>query len=155
MSITQVRDFARTNRREAKRFVKFAIVGAAGSITDFTILNVMIQIFHTPLSVAKFCSFSAAVVQNFFLNRHWTFPESRDRAAHRQLAKFAIVSVIGLVINLAVFLTIHHALEAFWIQWLGPEVGFNISYNFANLFATGVVLFWNFSANRLWTYRGI
>jgi putative flippase GtrA len=30
-----------------------------------------------------------------------------------------------------------------------------ISYNFAKAFAIGVVLFWNFTANRLWTYRGL
>ena len=89
------------------------------------------------------------------LGRRFAGARLGDRAAHRQLAKFAIVSVIGLVINLVVFLSIHHALEAYWMQWLGPEVGFNVSYNFANLFATGVVLFWNFSANRLWTYRGL
>lgn len=154
-SIAQVRQFARTNRREVKRFAKFAIVGAAGSVTDFAILNVMIQALHSPLYLAKFCSFTVAVIQNFLLNRHWTFPESRDRAASHQLAKFTIVSIIGLVINLVVFLTVHHALEAMWMQLLGPDVGFSVSYNFANLFATGVVLFWNFSANRLWTYRGL
>ena len=85
----------------------------------------------------------------------WTFPESRKRNARGQLAQFAIVSVIGLGINQIVFLTVHHALEAFWIDFFGPDVGFVVSYNFAKLFAIGVVLFWNFTANRLWTYRGL
>ena len=38
---------------------------------------------------------------------------------------------------------------------LGPETGFVFSYNFAKALAIGMVLFWNFSANRLWTYRGL
>jgi putative flippase GtrA len=95
-------------------------------------------------------------VQNFILNRRWTFPESRERHASGQLAQFAIVSIIGLAINQFVFLTVHHLLESFWIVLMGQEdLGFLISYNFAKLFAIGVVLFWNFTANRLWTYRGL
>ena len=30
-----------------------------------------------------------------------------------------------------------------------------LSYNLAKACAIGVVLFWNFGINRIWTYRGI
>ena len=30
-----------------------------------------------------------------------------------------------------------------------------MSYNLAKAFAIGVVLFWNFGVNRIWTYKGI
>jgi putative flippase GtrA len=146
---------ARTNRKEVKRFLKFAIVGAAGSITDFTVLNVLIQLAGASLFVANTCSFIIAVMQNFMLNRRWTFPESRERHASGQLAQFAIVSMIGLGINQLVFLTLHHVWDAPLIEQFGPRLGFAIAYNLAKLFAIGVVLFWNFSANRLWTYRGL
>lgn len=150
-----MRNLAETNRKEVKRFAKFATVGAAGSVTDFTVLNIMIQVFGFPLAVANMISFSAAVIQNFTLNRLWTFPESKQRDARQQLAQFAVVSIIGLGINTLVVLAVHHALEALWMSLLGPGVGFVVSYNFAKAFAIGVVLFWNFSINRLWTYRGL
>jgi putative flippase GtrA len=150
-----VLDFARTNRKEVKRFAKFAIVGAAGSLTDFVVLNILVQWYGAPLFVANTFSFSAAVAQNFLLNRRWTFPESRGRHASGQLVQFAVVSIIGLGINQLVFLTLHHLWDQMWIAAYGPETGFLISYNLAKLFAIGVVLFWNFSANRLWTYRGL
>lgn len=153
--MTSVRQFARTNRKEVKRFVKFAIVGAAGSITDFTVLNLLVQFAGAPLALANTVSFIAAVMQNFSLNRRWTFPESRERHASGQLAQFVIVSIIGLGLNQLVFLTLHHFWEAYWIGAYGPNTGFTISYNIAKLFAIGVVLFWNFTANRLWTYRGL
>ena len=155
MTIAKVRHLARSNKKEVKRFAKFAIVGAAGSITDFTILNVLVQFFGAALVVANTFSFTAAVIQNFSLNRLWTFPESQSRRAGGQLLQFVGVSVIGLGINQLVFLTIHHLLEALWIANFGADLGFLISYNFAKLFAIGVVLFWNFTANRLWTYRGL
>ncbi|MEX1019464.1 MAG: GtrA family protein [Litorilinea sp.] len=144
-----------TNRKEVKRFIKFAIVGGAGSVTDFTVLNVLVQLFGFSLFTANAISFIAAVVQNFNFNRRWTFPESRERQASGQLVQFAIVSLVGLGLNQLVFLSIHHALEAYWIAEFGVAVGFTVSYNFAKLFAIGCVLFWNFTVNRLWTYRGL
>jgi putative flippase GtrA len=147
---------ATEHRKEFKRFAKFATVGALGSITDFLILNLLVQLAGAPLFVANACSFTAAVMQNFTLNRLWTFPESRERKAGNQLAQFAIVSMVGLAINQVVFLTIQHLTESFWIEQVGSaDLGFTLSYNFAKLFAIGVVLFWNFFANRMWTYRGL
>lgn len=153
--MTSVRQFARSNRKEVKRFVKFAIVGAAGSITDFSVLNLLVQLMGAPLVIANTVSFTAAVIQNFLLNRRWTFPESQERQASGQLAQFVIVSVIGLGLNQLVFLTLHHFWDTYWINWYGADIGFIVSYNIAKLFAIGVVLFWNFTANRLWTYRGL
>lgn len=150
-----MRQLAETNRKELKRFAKFAIVGAAGSVTDFTVLNVMIQVFGVSILLANTLSFTFAVVQNFFLNRIWTFPESRNRDARRQMLQFLVVSMVGLSINLIVVMLVHHALNDMWMSWFGPDMGYTISYNFAKAFAIGVVLFWNFTANRLWTYRGL
>ncbi len=156
VGITQARAMAQENRKEIKRFAKFATVGALGSVTDFGVLNLLVQVFGLSLGVANLFSFTAAVIQNFFLNRRWTFPESRERKAGGQLFQFAIVSIVGLLINQAVFLGVHNLLEPYWLQWLGSaELAFTVSYNFAKLFAIGVVLFWNFFANRLWTYRGL
>src|SRR5262245_23569122 len=146
---------ARSNRKELKRFAKFAIVGAAGSVTDFAVLNILVQFAGFPLAVANTCSFITAVMQNFYLNRYWTFPESRERRARLQLMQFALVSVVGYGLNQLVFLTLNHVWQFYWIDKFGYHAGFTLSYNLAKLFAIGVVLFWNFTANRLWTYRGL
>ncbi len=155
MTISQALTYARGNR-EVRRFAKFAVVGAAGSITDFTVLNVLVQLFGFMPVVANIFSFAAAVMQNFALNRRWTFPESKQRQASRQLIQFALISLIGLGINTVILATVDHLLIDFWTHLVGHEhLGFTISYNFAKLFAIGVVLFWNFAGNRLWTYRGL
>ena len=155
MTISQALTYDRGNR-EVRRFAKFAVVGAAGSITDFTVLNVLVQLFGFMPVVANIFSFAAAVMQNFALNRRWTFPESKQRQASRQLIQFALISLIGLGINTVILATVDHLLIDFWTHLVGHEhLGFTISYNFAKLFAIGVVLFWNFAGNRLWTYRGL
>jgi putative flippase GtrA len=143
-------------RKETKRFLKFAIVGVLGAVIDFAILNVLVLLAGFLPVVANGISFSAAVVQNFLLNRWWTFPESQLHNTRRQMAKFTLVSVAGLGINTIVFQFVDLSMRAYWIEWLSdPDLGATISYNFAKLFSIGVVLFWNFSANRLWTYKGL
>jgi putative flippase GtrA len=143
-------------RKETKRFLKFAIVGALGALIDFAILNVLVLLAGFLPVVANGISFSAAVAQNFLLNRWWTFPESQLHNTRRQMAKFTLVSVAGLGINTIVFQFVDLSMRAYWIEWLSdPDLGATISYNFAKLFSIGVVLFWNFSANRLWTYKGL
>ncbi|MCB0084215.1 MAG: GtrA family protein [Caldilineaceae bacterium] len=156
MLITQVRAMAHSQPKEVKRFVKFATVGALGAVTDFAVLNLLIQLAGFHLALANVFSFSAAVAQNFMLNRRWTFPESRTRNAGGQLLQFLVVSLVGLGINTFLVVTIHHLLEDYWIHLVGQEaLGYTVSYNFAKALAIGIVLFWNFLANRLWTYRGL
>jgi len=145
-----------SRRKETKRFAKFAIVGALGSVTDFTILNLLILFAGFPSSLANGTGFCAAVLQNFILNRWWTYPESRIHNTRQQMAKFALVSLVGLGINQFVFGFSDELLRPYWVDWLSSaELGFTLSYNSAKLFAIGVVLFWNFSANRLWTFKGL
>ncbi len=156
MNLSQVLPLDGKKRREAKRFAKFATVGALGSVTDFSVLNALIQFLGLTPVVANAFSFTAAVIQNFFLNRYWTFPESRQRDVRRQLGQFAVVSIFGLAINTVVFYFVDLWLHPFWANLItDSHLAFTASYNFAKLFAIGVVLFWNFGVNRLWTYRGL
>ena len=142
------------NRREVKRFVKFAMVGTAGMVTHMTLFNILMLGLHVDPRLANAIGFSTAVVQNFLLNRRWTFPESRSRGAGAQLGQFVIVSLVGLVINSAVFWAVSHLLEPFWSSLIAdPTIAHAINNNFALASAIGVVLFWNFTVNRLWTFR--
>jgi putative flippase GtrA len=149
--------------RELERFLKFAVVGTVGAGVDFTVLNLFKLWFEAigmgvgwstlpsheiQLVAAATISFSAAVLSNFTWNRLWTFPESRERPLGSQLAQFAVVNIMGLVINNVLLVTT----DRYVFQHL---VSARLSYNLAKAFAIAVVLFWNFGINRVWTYRGI
>ena len=135
------------NRKELVRFVKFGIVGAIGAVIDFAILNLMHGYFGWPLLWANTLSVSVAIVSNFTWNRLWTFPESRSRRKREQLPQFALINFIGLGINNIIVV----GLTAVFAHFI-PNPW---NYNLAKAIAIGVVLFWNFGANRLWTYRGL
>jgi len=135
------------NRREFERFVKFAVVGAIGAVIDFGVLNLMHGVFGWPLLWANTFSVSIAIVSNFTWNRLWTFPESRSRRKREQLPQFALINLIGLGINNLIVV----GLTAVFTNFI-PDPW---DYNLAKAIAIGVVLFWNFGVNRLWTYRGL
>lgn len=131
---------------EAKRFLKFAIVGTSGAVVDFGLLNLGILVFGLPKALANTISFSAAVVNNFLWNRLWTFPETRSSPFLSQFWKFALVSIAGYFLNQTIFLGLDHLL----LYRLGT-----LGYNLSKAVATLVVLFWNFGVNRIWTYREV
>jgi putative flippase GtrA len=145
--LSRIISLAQANTKEFVRFVKFGAVGTVGAVIDVGLLNLMVLVFNWSLLAANTLSFSCAVLSNFIWNRLWTFPESRDRSFHSQLTQFAVVSVVGLAINNAVLLLARSVLRHY--------IPAPFDYNLAKAIAIGVVLFWNFGANRIWTYRGL
>lgn len=145
-AVARMRALVSDHRGEVVRFVKFGIVGAIGAVVDFGVLNLGIQVFGLAKWLANTFSFSAAVLSNFTWNRLWTFPESRERALGRQLGQFLLVNLIGYGINQVIFLSLDAYVFSSWGTW---------GYNLSKAIAIGVVMFWNFGINRIWTYRGI
>ena len=133
--------------QEMVRFLKFAAVGALGMVIDLSVLYLLRSVAGLPLLVAASISFSLAVISNFTWNRLWTFPESRARRLVSQLGTFAFVNVIGLGINNGVLWLLYNLIRS--------SVREPWNYLLAKVVAIGIVLFWNYGANRASTYRGI
>lgn len=149
MLALRLRTLARwRSRRELGRFARFAIVGASGFLVDFAVLNLLLFWAHLPPWLANTGAFTLAVMHTFTWNRIWTFPESRCRPVATQLAQFFLVSLVGYAINQGVFLGSHALI---WRHLAVMAAGWNL----AKMTASGVVMFWNFGANRLWTWRGL
>jgi len=135
-----------TNRIEFIRFAKFSVVGAIGAVVDFAVLNFGIQVLGLPKWLANTFSFSTAVLSNFTWNRLWTYPESRALPFGPQLLQFLLVNLVGYGINQGIFLSLD--------RWVFAPWG-TLGYNVSKAIAIGVVWFWNFGVNRVWTYRRV
>ena len=146
------------NPRERTRFLRFAVVGIIGAVVDFSLMNLLVNVFSTPLVFAGTVSFIAAILSNFIWNRYWTYPDSRSKPLSRQIVEFAIVNVIGLVIRipiLAFFAPLIHnmiLLLPFNIPYFDASF---ISDNITLAIAVVIVMFWNFFVNRYWTYGDV
>lgn len=139
---------------EVKRFIKFAIVGGIGAVLDIAVLTVLVFGLHVPDYLANIISVICAVISNFTWNTLWTFPESRGQnALHKHFAQFALVNLAGLGINEIVFVVT----DKFLFEPLFAQLHINPALGIypAKLIAIGIVLFWNFGINRIWTYRHI
>jgi putative flippase GtrA len=144
--VRRARSIYRERHAEIVRFARFCVVGAIGAVVDFSILNLGIQVFGLPKWLANTFSFFAAVLSNFVWNRRWTYPETKGDPIGPQLSRFLMVNLVGYGINQAIFLSLDRYLFTDW----GPR-----GYNLAKVIAIGVVLFWNFGVNRVWTYGKI
>lgn len=132
-------------KQEVTRFARFLTVGAVGTLLDFSILT-LLKLAGFPTLVANSLSFTAGLLNNFTWNRLWTFSDTVKADWRRQLAKFTLVSLVGLVLNNLIVLS----LENVFGNLLGqPQWG----YLPAKVIATGVVVFWNYFANRTWTFK--
>ena len=139
------------HRREAKRFIKFAIVGTIGFVIDTGTLYLLVFLFHLSNEnqrlLAKTISFILAVISNFTWNRRWTYPESRSKPIGRQMAQFFTMNLFGLGINLIVFKIVDSLLV--------PVVDLKLALAGAQVAAVTAAMFWNFGANRLVTYNDV
>lgn len=153
-------------QRELSRFLKFSVVGTAGAVVDFGTFNLLLSVLHVPYLIAGGISFTFAVMNNFLLNRYWTYPDSRSKPVARQAVQFTLVNAVGLMIRTPVLALTESPMIRFaqwlistasayssslagWVSDLDPSL---LGRNFALALAVIIVLFWNFGINRIWTY---
>lgn len=145
------------NNLEKRRFIKFALVGISGTFVDFGIFNLLL-FYKFSSNFAYTISFIVAVLNNFYWNRNWTYPESKIHPIKAQLIKFSSVSVAGFLIRTNLYKIIEQPSIKFaegilnkGFLFSAEVVGKNISLALVII----VVLFWNYFANRLLTYKDI
>jgi putative flippase GtrA len=143
--------------KERLRFLKFASVGALGSVLDIGVANLLIHVLNMRLVYAGSISFICAVFNNFTLNRYWTYPDSRSRPFMHQLGMFFIVNSVGIAIRIPIL----HFVEPLMAQefeslvHLSHSTAESLAKNATLILAIGVVMMWNFFVNRYWTYNDV
>ncbi len=145
------------DNRERVRFIKFAVVGALGSVVDLGVMNLLTRLFHMALVPAGSISFVCAVTNNFIGNRYWTYPDSRSRPLMHQLGMFFLVNAIGIGIRIPILHYLEPPLAGFFesMAHLSRVTADALAKNATLIFAIGVVMLWNFFVNRYWTYNDI
>jgi putative flippase GtrA len=143
--------------KERIRFIKFAVVGAVGSVVDIGVMNLMTQAFGFPLVIGGSISFVCAVTSNFIGNRYWTYPDSRSRPLAHQLAMFFLVNAIGIAIRIPILKYLEPPLAVAFegVTHLSFDLADVLAKNATLIFAIGVVMLWNFFVNRYWTYNDV
>jgi putative flippase GtrA len=125
--------------RIARQFLHFALVGGIATAVHYLILIGLVHGANMNAVWASTLGFAVSAVCNYYLNYHFTF---RSNAEHRNaVVKFLTVAGVGLALNSLTMLVA--------AEYLG------LHYLFAQVIATGLVLLWNFSGNRWWTFKHV
>ena len=120
----------------ASQFSRFLLVGGFSTLLQYLILAFLVHTAGTDPVVASSIGYALSALVSYDLNYRLTF---RSRVPYfGGIARFALVHAMGLLLNGTIMATGTQAL--------------GLHYLVAQVAATVVVLFWNFFANRRWTF---
>ncbi len=134
-----------------RQAIKFVLVGIINTVIDLGVLNILILASGISAglgySIFKGISFTAAVVNSYFLNRSWTFRRGATNKTQKEFFQFFIASVIGFVINVSA--------ASFVVNLIGPQfgIGAKLWANVGAILATLTAMFWNFLAYKFIVFK--
>ncbi len=76
------------------QLVRFGLVGAVGFVVNLAVYALFVHSVGVDYRVAAVAAWLVAVLNNFVLNRHWTF-DARDGQVHFQALRFVVVSLVA------------------------------------------------------------
>jgi len=127
---------------DVKRFLKFCVVGASGTLVYLGLLALFTEIGGLFYALSAALAYEISILNNFTWNELWTFRDRRASAGGSVLARvlrFNLVSLVGLGIHEAVLTFFTEVTDLFYIL--------------SAIIAIFCAVIWNFFANVKWTWR--
>lgn len=120
------------------QLIRFAMVGGVGFAVNLVVYTLLVHGAGVDYRAASVAAWLVAVINNFVLNRHWTF-DARGGAAHFQAIRFLAVSIVAEAVSLG--------LLTLFVQGAG------IDKVAAQALAVAGSMPLNFLGNKLWSFR--
>jgi putative flippase GtrA len=117
------------------QFLKFAAGGAVGTALHYAVLVAWVEAAGGPVVPGTLAGFCVGALANYLIARRYVFVTARPHGY--TVPRFALVAAAGAVINTAIVALLY---------------GAGAYYLAAQVAATGIVLAFNFLANRHWTF---
>lgn len=120
----------------ARQFSAFVVVGLIAAVAHYGTLIGLVEAKMMGPVPATLLGFVAGAAVSYALNRRFAFDS--DRPHREAMWRFGVVAVVGFILTGLIMAVLTGAFAAPYLP--------------AQIFTTGVVLFWNFLANRYWTF---
>ena len=127
--------------------MKFGVVGAIAFVIDYGLLALLTEAFGVNYLVSATISFTVSVIFNYVASMRYVFTHKEDMSRRREFIIFVVLSVIGLGIN-NVLMWAGVELIA-WPGWIAEH-----AYLIVKIFATAVVMVWNFVTRKIFLDAG-
>lgn len=122
-------------------FMRYGVVGLVSTIIDYIIFNLLFYFLggEQYLWLATGLGFLAGTINGYFLNSRWTFAYDTKGKETKKFIQFLIISGVGLLFTEAIVLGLAKVID--------------LDRNIAKAVAVVVVFFWNYFANKYWTFK--
>jgi putative flippase GtrA len=118
-----------------RQFASFVLIGLVVAAVHFALLIGLVETGVAEPVAATLCGYIVAGALSYRLNRRYAFASKR---LHREAVwRFAVVAGVGFAATGLI---------------MAALIALELPYLLAQVLTTGVVLFWSFYANRLWTF---
>ena len=121
-----------------RQFIKFCIVGVINTIIDYALYLLFSRVMGVYFLYANLLSVSLAMTSSFIFNKYWTFKD-QNKSIKTQYLKFVVVNIVYFILNNSIVFALVRYLKIYDLL--------------AKVIAIIVGLFWNFLANRYWTFK--
>lgn len=120
------------------QLVRFGLVGGVGFIVNLAVYSLFVHPIGVDYRAANIVAWLVAVLNNFVLNRHWTF-DARTGKARSQALRFLVVSLLAEAFSLLVLTLL---VEAAGLDKVAAQA-----------LAVAASMPLNFLGNKLWSFR--
>lgn len=129
--------------RLVQQILKFGVVGALAFLVDYGVLMLLNVGFGVNPVLAAGISFTVSVIFNYLASMRFVFKHRDDLSRSKEMSIFIVLSVIGLAINELII-------------WGGTTLlgETPLMVTITKVFATGVVMVWNFVSRKKWLDAG-
>ena len=118
------------------QLIKFGLVGGIAFLIDYGIMVFLTEVFKIPSLISAAISFTVSVIFNYISSVKWVFDVDKEKNSKtKELVVFILLSIVGLGINELIM----------WIMYKE----FGIYYMISKIFATIVVMCYNFITRKL------
>lgn len=124
-------------RGVGRQFAAFSGVGIVAALVHYGLLVGLVEGAGVAPVPATLAGYIAGGIVSYLLNRRLTYASERPHAEAGW--RFAIVAGVGFLLTWGLM---HVFTERMGLPYLPMQV-----------VTTGIVLFWSFLANRIWTFR--
>ena len=130
-------------KKLVQQFLKFGVVGVVAFAIDYGILMLLSQGLGMNTLLSAAISFTLSLIFNYVASMRYVFTHRADISRRREFVVFGILSAIGLIINEL-------------CMWGGTALLGKgaLEVTLTKLFATTVVMVWNFFSRKRWLDGG-
>ena len=130
-------------RKLIEQILKFGVVGIVAFLIDYGVLMLLSQLLGMDPVLSAGISFCVSVVFNYVASMRFVFTHRDDMSRQREFAIFIVLSVVGLIINELCMIA--------GVSVLGDSA---LAVTATKVFATAVVMVWNFVSRKRWLDAG-